>query len=361
MALPEEVADAGSGRGGSFVKRMYWPRIIGLGLGFVMIGASLQQAGAPQWAWVVLLLNGFVWPHVAYIWAMRSDSPYHAEHRNLLLDSASGGFWLFGIGFNVVPSVLMLTMLSMDNVAVGGMRFLIRGVVAKAIGALVGWMLFGAHLQLESSLYVIVASIPFMVTYPLFIGAVSYRLSQQLSQQKRQFKALSQRDSVSGLATRGYWESRVYQEFNRAQRHHRPATLLLADIDHFKRVNDTYGHLLGDTVIRTVGGLLDAQTRSVDFAGRYGGDEFGLILPETPVKQAIELAQRIQAALAQTDVSENLGFSVTLSIGIAELSAEVTSPDEWMSCADRALYEAKSSGRNCIRVFRGDIANRMSA
>ena len=99
----------------------------------------------------------------------------------------------------------------------------------------------------------------------------------------------------------------------------------------------------------------------MDFAGRYGGDEFGLILPETPVKQAIELAQRIQAALAQTDVSENLGFSVTLSIGIAELSADVTSPDEWMSYADRALYEAKSSGRNCIRVFRGDIANRMSA
>ncbi|UCH48962.1 MAG: diguanylate cyclase [Betaproteobacteria bacterium] len=347
-------------RGSRFVKRMYWPRIVGMGLALVMVAAALRQVGAPPWAWGLMVVNGLLWPHIAYLWAIRSDSPYDAEHRNLLFDSACGGFWLVAIGFNLVPSVLMLTMLCMNNVSVGGARLLFRGLMSIVIGALVGLPLFGGYLELASSLHVIVASIPFMVTYPVFVGVISYRLSQQLSQQKRRFEALSQRDALSGLATRGYWEIRLNEEFSRARRHSRPATLVLADIDYFKRINDTHGHLLGDTVIRLIGGLLEEQTRAVDFVGRYGGDEFALVLPETPVGNALKVAQRIQTALAEVTVSEQPGFSMTVSIGIAELSPQVSSPREWMSWADQALYEAKSSGRNCIRIFDGDIAKKMA-
>lgn len=334
---------------------MYWPRIVGMSLAWVMVGAAMYQAGVPSWAWALAVLNGFLWPHVAYFSAMQSESPYHAEHRNLLFDSASGGFWLIAIGFNLVPSVLILTMLSMNNVAVGGTRLLTRGLAAKAIGALVAWPLFGLSLQLASNLYVIVASIPFMVTYPVFVGVISYRLSQQLSQQKRRFEALSQRDALSGLATRGYWEIRLSEEYSRARRHSRPATLLLADIDYFKKINDSYGHLIGDTVIRLMGELLDAQTRAVDFVGRYGGDEFALILPETTLENALKVAQRIQSELSAVIVSEQPSIKATVSIGVAELSPHVLSPRDWMSRADRALYEAKSSGRNCIRVFEDEL------
>jgi diguanylate cyclase len=347
-------------RGVGFVKRMYWPRIVGMALALVMVGAALRQVGVPSWAWALLLLNGFVWPHVAYLWAMRSDSPYYAEHRNLMFDSASSGFWLVAIGFNLVPSVLMLAMLCMNNVAVGGVRLMIRALMSILIGALAAWPLFGGYLELAPSLYVIVASIPFILTYPVIVGVISYRLSQQLSQQKRQFEALSQRDALSGLATRGYWEIRLNEEFSRARRHSRPATLLLADIDYFKRINDTHGHLLGDTVIRLIGGLLDAQTRAVDFVGRYGGDEFALILPETPIENAVKVAQRIQTALAEVTVSDQPDFRMTVSIGVSELSPLVPSAREWMSRADRALYEAKSSGRNCIRVFERDIPEDIS-
>ncbi len=345
-------------RGIGFVKRMYWPRIIGMGLAFVMVGAALHQAGAPLWAWLLAVANGFVWPHAAYLWAMRSADPYQAEHRNQLIDSASGGFWLVAIGFNLVPAVLMLTMLSMNSVSIGGSRLLVRGLLAMVIGALLAWPLLGGHVNLASSLEVIVLSIPFMVTYPVFVGVISYRLSQRLSQQKRQFEALSQRDALSGLATRGYWEIRLAEEFSRSRRHHRQATLLLADIDYFKRINDTQGHLVGDTVIRLVGELLDAQTRAVDFIGRFGGDEFALILPETPVENAVRVAQRIQQAMAEVAISEQLGFNMTVSIGVAELTPQVRSPEQWLGHADRALYEAKGSGRNCIRIFESEIPDK---
>ncbi len=333
---------------------MYWPRIVGLGLGFLMVAGALQQAGAPMWVWLVLVANGFVWPHVAYQWALRSASPYHAEHRNLLIDSASGGFWLVAMGFNLLPSVLMLTMLSMDNVSIGGVRLLLRGLVATLIGALLAWPLFDGYMGLASNLYVIILCIPFMVTYPIFVGVISYRLSQQLSQQKREFEALSRRDALSGLATRGHWETRLAEEYCRSQRHGRKAALLLADIDHFKLINDSHGHLVGDMAIQLIGQALKAQARAEDCIGRYGGEEFALILPETSVANAVTIAQRIQRTLATVKVPDGPDLSLTVSIGIAELSAQVSGPREWISRADSALYRAKSSGRDCIRVFGVD-------
>lgn len=343
-------------RGSRFVKRMYWPRIVGMGLALIMVAAALRQVGAPPWVWALMIVNGILWPHIAYLWAIRSENPYQAEHRNLIVDSASGGFWLALIGFNLVPSVLMLTMLCMNNVSVGGVRLLLRGLGSIVIGVLAALALFGGYLELASSFYVILASIPFMVTYPVFVGVISYRVSQQLSQQKRRFEALSQRDALSGLATRGYWEIRLIEEFSRSRRHSRPATLVLADIDYFKRINDSHGHLIGDTVIRMVGELLDAHTRAVDFVGRYGGDEFALILSETPVENAVKVAERIQTELAAVTLSERPGFSMTVSIGVAELSPRVLSHREWIIRADRALYQAKKAGRNCIRVFDDDSA-----
>ncbi|NIO42254.1 MAG: diguanylate cyclase, partial [Burkholderiales bacterium] len=302
-------------------------------------------------------LNGFAWPHLAYLWAMRSGDPFRAEHRNQLIDSASGGFWVVAIDFNLIPAVLMLTMLSMNHVSIGGVGALLRSLIVMAIGALVALPLFGFNPQLTPSLHVIIASIPFMVTYPVAVGVISYRLAQQLSQQKRRFEALSQRDALSGLATRGYWETRLAEEFSRSRRQKRPATLMLIDIDNFKHINDTHGHLLGDTVIRLIGEMLDTQTRAGDFVGRFGGDEFALILPETSGSNAIKVAQRIQRALSAVTIPEQPDFSMTASVGVAQLSRNVSSPRDWVSSADNALYQAKRSGRNCIRVFEDDRAD----
>jgi diguanylate cyclase len=333
---------------------MYWPRIIGLGLGAVMVAGVLHQIGAPMWVWLLLAANSVVWPHAAYFLAKRSANPYIAEHRNLLLDSGSGGFWVVAIGFNLLPSALMLTMFSMSNIAIGGSRLFVRGAVAHLVGALVAWPVLGGHVELASSLSVIFASLPFLVTYPVIIGVISYRLSLQLSQEKRKMELLSQRDTLSGLASRGYWEIRLDDEFRRWERHGRMAALLLVDIDHFKRINDTHGHVFGDQVIRSMGEVLSKQARREDIVGRYGGDEFGLILAECSAENAIRVAQRIQRSLASVSIPGGLDLNLTVSIGVATLSPQISAPLDWLNRADKALYHAKESGRNCIRAFDDD-------
>lgn len=348
-------------RGRRLVRRMYWPRITGMGLGTLMVAGALHQIGVPLWAWLALAINGVVWPHLAYLHGVRNVAPFRAEHRNLLVDSVCGGFWLVGIGFNLLPSTLMLTMLTMNNVSIGGARLVIKGVMAMLAGALVAWPLFGIHLTLASNLYLIVSSIPFMVTYPIFVGVVSYRLAQELSRQKRKFELLSQRDPLSGLASRGYWEVRLNQEYCRWRRHARPVSLLLADIDHFKRINDLHGHLFGDMVIRSISELLSSQAREEDIVGRYGGEEFALILPETTVAGAVALAKRIQQSMQAVAVTGGPELNLTISIGVAAVSEDVVDTLDWINRADRALYRAKRDGRNRICIFGEDARDhRMS-
>ncbi|MEG0243767.1 MAG: MASE2 domain-containing protein, partial [Pseudomonas sp.] len=104
--------DNRSGKGLSFVKRIYLPRIIGMGIGLFSVMAALAPLSPPTWVWLLMLFNGILWPHVAYLWAIRSTTPYQAEQRNLLLDSLMGGFWTAAMQFNPLPSVTVLSMMT---------------------------------------------------------------------------------------------------------------------------------------------------------------------------------------------------------------------------------------------------------
>src|SRR2546429_1929194 len=115
-----------------FARRMYVLRVLGLVLGAVCIGGALWSQGAHAPAWAALLANALVWPHIAYPLARRSGNPYRAELRNLMLDSASGGAWMAVIGFSPAPSAVIFSMMAMDKVGVGGLRFLARCLAAQA-------------------------------------------------------------------------------------------------------------------------------------------------------------------------------------------------------------------------------------
>ncbi|MFP5406000.1 MAG: diguanylate cyclase, partial [Gammaproteobacteria bacterium] len=271
-------------------------------------------------------------------------------HRNLLIDSTIGGFWIAAMGFNLLPSSLIVTMLCMSNMAVGGWRLFVKGVPALALGALLALALLRVRFQAVPELAVVLACIPFMVIYPLLIGMVTWRLSLKLSQQREALRILHEHDSLSGLYSRAYWDTRLQQEFQRFGRYKRPVTLMLMDIDHFKAINDTHGHTAGDDAIRRVGALLLEHVRPEDLVGRYGGEEFAAILPETTASQARVLAERIRGALAATVMPIGGGVRLTMSFGIAELSPDVRDCLVWIERADRALYEAKDGGRNQVRV-----------
>ena len=135
----------------------------------------------------------------------------------------------------------------------------------------------------------------------------------------------------------------------RAQRYQRDLSLILLDIDHFKQLNDTYGHPVGDMVIRAVARVLMEETRQIDVPARIGGEEFGIILGDTPPSAALRLAERLRLAVSHS-TSE---LSVTASFGVAGLTETDTQADKLMKAADEALYAAKGSGRDCVR-YAGD-------
>ncbi|WP_372966634.1 diguanylate cyclase [Marinobacter sp.] len=170
-----------------------------------------------------------------------------------------------------------------------------------------------------------------------------------LERANEQLAKLSMTDRLTGLLNRGTWENLVDTEFERYRRYNQPTVLVLFDIDHFKAVNDTYGHLAGDEVIRHTAQITRSSIRQSDSAGRYGGEEFGLILPETDTENARILCERIRENIEKSTVNTTAGdIQYTISVGIAQLTEGPENYMQWMQKADEALYKAKEGGRNRV-------------
>jgi len=173
----------------------------------------------------------------------------------------------------------------------------------------------------------------------------------ELEAANTKLEALSRTDKLTGLNNRGYWEQRLHEEFDRYRRVGTVASLLLFDIDHFKRVNDTHGHPAGDEVIRQVARLTKHSARATDICGRYGGEEFAVLLINTSAEQALVFSERLRLAIAEARIDTDAGtLSVTISLGISELSSEIKDSAQWIALSDQALYRAKQAGRNRTEV-----------
>lgn len=176
----------------------------------------------------------------------------------------------------------------------------------------------------------------------------------ELERANIQLRHLSRTDKLTGLNNRGYWEECLVKEFNRARRYQNPVSLIMFDIDHFKKVNDTYGHQAGDEVIRQTSSLLMELIRTTDIGGRYGGEEFGVILTDTDAKGAHVLAERLREKIAASSVTyENDDINYTISLGIAQFDAAISSHTDWLERSDKALYTSKENGRNQTNIFDG--------
>ena len=173
----------------------------------------------------------------------------------------------------------------------------------------------------------------------------------------RALSEVSSRDTLTGLYNRWYVIEKIDTELNRALRHGSPMSLFMLDIDHFKRINDTWGHAAGDEVLKSVGKMLRESCRVYDVPGRYGGEEFCIVLPETRMGNTAAVAERIRQRFESTHLPCGDGESVviTASIGIAGMdesaSNDILSPAALIDRADRALYSAKSRGRNRIETW----------
>lgn len=171
----------------------------------------------------------------------------------------------------------------------------------------------------------------------------------EMKQHEAALERLATTDELTGLANRRAFIDRLDEEFSRAGRYALPVSVLMLDIDHFKQVNDTHGHAAGDALLRAFAGLLREKLRRPDICGRLGGEEFAVLLPNTPCRGAFEIADRLRQAVAAMRVPiEDGEVGCTVSIGVCDLMENVASASEALSRADRALYRAKSSGRNRV-------------
>lgn len=328
-----------------FVRRMYLPRMVGLGLGGVAIAGVLVANGASFALWAVLFASAVVWPHAALLSGMLSRNPFRAELRSLMLDSALGGAWIALMQFNLLPSMAILIMLTMDKMAVGGAWFLARCTTVLLLACVATSAAMGFPVRPHTSMVQIIGSLPLLMIYPVVVGLTAYRLARRLRQQNQLLSEQSRTDGLSGLLNRRCWEDAVASEFERGLRTGRSASILMLDIDHFKSINDRHGHPVGDEVIRNVAAILRAALREDDVPGRYGGEEFGILLPDTPAAGAEVIAERVRRRIEGASLAPG-GLRATVSIGVAELSENDVEYTVGIAHADRALYAAKERGRN---------------
>lgn len=195
------------------------------------------------------------------------------------------------------------------------------------------------------------------ISKPFVVPVLKARVKNHLELKRKSdlLARLAQVDGLTGISNRRHLETRLSQEWDRCQRHGRPLSLVMIDVDHFKQFNDHYGHGNGDDCLRQVSRALSAGSRrSSDMLARYGGEEFVALLPDTNAKQAARAAEELRKAVQSLEIAHRYSQSasvVTTSLGVATLVPNQQSTvDQLMEAADKALYLAKRAGRNCVRV-----------
>lgn len=309
--------------------------------------ASQQIAGG--W-WLFLVGWSFVWPHLAWQLASKAIDPLSREIYNLKADAILAGVWVGVMGVNVLPSTALLMMMCMNLMGAGGLRLFIAGMVLMVVSCLVTLQLTGITVAFRSAPLEWWFSLPVIVIYPLLFAWVSYQTATKLAEHKRRLQVMSMRDGMTGVYNRRHWEILLRNEFDNCRRYHRDATLLIIDIDHFKSINDTWGHDVGDEAIIALTRQLQMTLRGSDVIGRFGGDEFAVIMCGTPADNAIAAMSRVHERLNALRLPCAPQVILRISVGVAPLTTQIGHYREWLKSADMALYKAKNAGRNRTEV-----------
>lgn len=190
------------------------------------------------------------------------------------------------------------------------------------------------------------------------LSIVANQLSLQLSRVSlyQQVEALAVTDALTGVSVRGHFMGRAREEVARSARHGLSCTVVMTDLDFFKQKNDTFGHLVGDVVLRDVARLLQQNLREIDMIARYGGEEFTLLLIETDLEQAVPVAERLRQLVEVHPIrAYDELLTQTISIGLAAFPAHAKTLEALIERADQALYAAKRAGRNQVVCWSGQL------
>jgi diguanylate cyclase (GGDEF)-like protein len=213
------------------------------------------------------------------------------------------------------------------------------------------WMKYNDHFDL------IVPAVFFLgAVLVLFVGTLALETATEIKRiSTLQYENIT--DHLIGIYNRRYLDRRIAEEISRAHRYTLPLSMILLDIDHFKAVNDNYGHQMGDQVLKRLGELLLNRVRDTDIIARYGGEEIAILLPQTGASCALDLAEQLRRAvetsiMVPADEDNNTeAITITVSLGVTGLDRQVSDSQIFIQRADEALYQAKSDGRNRVIAF----------
>jgi len=334
--------------GTRFVRRMYLMRILGTFLCFLPIFSVLVERQQPLFLMILLGVNAFIWPTVAFLRARRAPIPRQVEEQNLLIDAAVGGFWIAMMACNPLPSVTIATILLTDRLSAGGMPLMRKAAGMLLTGFAVSWALTGMPFEAFVSQRTMLATLPLISVYVLALSLLTDTIAVKLRIKSQELERIAMLDPLLDIANRRLLEQRIDWELIRLKQHCGHSLLMFIDLDNFKEVNDRFGHKVGDVMLKTVSQIMQMATRPTDTPARLGGDEFVILLPDTSLEEGRSIAQRIMDATAVVIERPDIQQTLTLSIGIANAQPEMFEVADWLSAADSALYEAKRRGKNQI-------------
>jgi diguanylate cyclase (GGDEF)-like protein len=362
---------------GSWIVRMnYRNRSVFFAFLFVALGAHMMGKNYSGIVWLFLALQFLVYPHALYWRAKYARDAGHTELNHMLLDTLVFGVWAAVLEFPLWITFMLVMGATLNLAVFHGPKGIAMALVAMATGATAVIAATGFHASPLTSGPVTALSIACVFLYLMVVASGAYtrtlklretRLRLQASEQalksanlilKQQLDEIhtlqiklseqANRDPLTGLYNRRYLDATMARELARGQREGQALSLIMIDIDHFKQVNDTYGHQAGDEVLKSLALML--QTRATDVACRYGGEEFILLFPSMPQVVAQERAELYRKTFEETVITfGDFRIQTTLSIGVATYPGHGLTPEALISRADQALYRAKSEGRN--RVF----------
>lgn len=336
------------GAGTRFVRRMFLMRMLGTLLCFLPIFSVLAELHRPEYLKILLALNAFVWPTVAYLRAMLAPIPREVEQQNLLWDAGVGGFWIAMMAMNPLPSVAIATILLTDRLSAGGKMLMRKAALAMLAGFAISWVVIGMPFYGAVSQRTMMATLPLISLYVLALSLLTDSIAVKLRLKSQELERIAMLDPLLDIANRRLLEQRISWELIRLQRDCGHSLLMFIDVDNFKEINDRYGHKVGDVMLKTVSQILQMATRPTDTPARLGGDEFVILLPDTTLEEGRSIAQRIMDATAVVTERPDHRQTLTLSIGIADALPEMLEVSDWLQAADSALYEAKRRGKNQI-------------
>ncbi|QXL83975.1 sensor domain-containing diguanylate cyclase [Comamonas sp. NLF-1-9] len=336
-----------------------------------MIGAQLHDLDAAASSWLFLALHFFVYPQLVYLRTTRPKSPAgqrDVELRWMVLDNVLYGLWFAALGFPLWICYVISLAGVMSLVAYHGLSGVVRAVPAQLAGAALGVPLFGPlvwHVQTG----VLVTALcmgsfvlfSLMYAYDAYVRARRLKDSRQVARNQvdeirllqTQLRAEALCDPLTGLHNRRHLSEALPGALARCARLKLPLTLVMIDIDHFKRVNDTHGHAAGDTMLQALARLLQGHVRQGDTVCRMGGEEFLLVLENAALEPAWQRTQALRLAFADLAVvHDGSSLRATISCGLATFPEDGGDAPSLLQAADRALYAAKEAGRNRLQAAR---------